>query len=209
MEIMFNVPNYQYRLVIHFVKNHPIHLLSHESWCDITMISHNTCQSTSMWCNNWTFPVCLELSLVVLKYWLPAVRIQNPAGLRRWNYLPHPYSLPLPSLDLVGRKWGCEGRGSAFIFWVGWLPPPYRAAGACRSAGGRQAPARGLRAKKNIYLHVGPCRLPARRQAPRRAVGVQNCKMWNQKYISVKNIFKNIRIKKPAKPCRILDPNRR
>ena len=24
--------------------------------------------------------------------------------LRRWNYLPHPSSLPLPSLGLVGRK---------------------------------------------------------------------------------------------------------
>ena len=43
-------------------------------------------------------------SIIVEKYWLPAVRIQNPAGLRRFFYLPHPSSLPLPSLDLVGRK---------------------------------------------------------------------------------------------------------
>ena len=30
--------------------------------------------------------------------------IKKPAGFRRFFYLPHPSSLPLPSLDLVGRK---------------------------------------------------------------------------------------------------------
>ena len=37
---------------------------------------------------------------------------------------------------------------------AGYLPPIHRAAGACRPAGGRQAPARGLRAKKNIFIYI-------------------------------------------------------
>ena len=111
----------------------------------------------------------------VEKYLLPAVRIKNPAGLRRFFYLPHPSSLPLPSLDLVGRKWGCRGKGWSFIFEEG----------ACRPAGGRQAPS------SNIKLQPFPLRphfLPTRSREGRGRVS---------------------EVIPPAKPCRILDPNRR
>ena len=37
---------------------------------------------------------------------------------------------------------------------AGCLPPLHRTAGACRPAGGRQAPARGLRAKKFIFIYM-------------------------------------------------------
>ena len=54
------------------------------------------------------------------------------------------------------------GRGS--------LPPPCRPVewrqGACRPAGGRQAPAKGLRANNFFYLYISPYRPPAVRQAP-------------------------------------------
>ena len=98
-------------------------------------------------------------SIIVEKYWLPAVRIQNPAGLRRWNYLPHPSSLPLWISWAVN-----EGaRECAQLLYLGGsLLPPCREAGclsplhrgrqqACLPAGGRQAPTRGLRAK-TIYI---------------------------------------------------------
>ena len=86
-------------------------------------------------------------SIIVEKYWLPAVWIQNPAGLRRWNYLPH------PSLDLVGKTEGAEGRGG--VLYLGWEPaaplpggrPPAANWWGGRSAGGRQAPSKDLCAK--------------------------------------------------------------
>ena len=103
LEILFNVPNYQCRLVIHFVKNHHIHLFGHESRCDITVMSHNTCQSTSMWCNNWTFSVCFELPLVGM-HSPCTVSICTPhlvffaARLQHSEFLPQRYSPDLHSI---------------------------------------------------------------------------------------------------------------
>ena len=73
----------------------------------------------------------------VEKYWLPAVRIQNPAGLRCCNSLPNPTSLFFPSMDVVCCKCRCVGGTSAFIW--GSLPPPCRAVGlpAAPPPGGR------------------------------------------------------------------------
>ena len=65
-----------------------------------------------------------------------------------------------PSLSLSGsrgQKMRARGKGRSFIF----------GAGACRPAGGRQAPAKDLCAKKfYFYLHIGPYRPSAGRQAP-------------------------------------------
>ena len=78
----------------------------------------------------------------------------------------------------------------------GSLPPPCRPVewrqGACRPAGGRQAPAKGHRANK-FFLFTYKSLPP-----PWRAVGVQNCKLWNWKYISVKKVFEKYKNKKDA-----------
>src|SRR6185437_14981575 len=88
-------------------------------------------------------------SIIVEKYWLPAVWIQNPAGLRRWNYLPHPSS---PLSGSRGHKMRTQREGAEFYICGGSLPPPCRQLvgrqGACRPAGGRQAPSKDLCAKK-------------------------------------------------------------
>jgi len=65
--------------------------------------------------------------------------------------------------------------------------------GACRPAEGRQAPAKSLRANK-FFLFTYKSLPPLWR-----AVGVQNCKLWNRKYISVKNDFEKYKNKKNAK----------
>jgi len=66
------------------------------------------------------------------KYWLPAVRIQNPAGLRRFFYLPHPSSLSLSPLWI---SWveneGAKGRDG--VLYLGREP-------AARQGGGRLPP---------------------------------------------------------------------
>src|SRR6185503_4900822 len=66
--------------------------------------------------------------LKVEKYLLPAVRIQNPAGLRRCNSLPHPSSLSPP----LGMSWEAnEGGGGSSAFYVegGCRPPAGRRVG--------------------------------------------------------------------------------
>ena len=66
-------------------------------------MSHNTCQSTSMWFNNWTFPVCFELTLVGM-YSSCTVSICTPhlvffaARLQHSEFLPQRYS---PDLYII------------------------------------------------------------------------------------------------------------
>ena len=83
-------------------------------------------------------------SIIVEKYWLHAVRIQNPAGLRRWNYLPHPSSLS-PLWISWAENEGAEGRiGVLYLRREPAAPlPPGRGA-----AGSLQGPLR----KKNLFL---------------------------------------------------------
>ena len=66
----------------------------------------------------------------VEKYLLPAVRIQNPARLRRCNSLPHPSSLPPP----FWMSWEAnEGGGGSSAFYIeGGAGEP---AAPCRAAG--------------------------------------------------------------------------
>ena len=49
-------------------------------------------------------------------------------------------------------------KGAEFYIWGGNLPPPCRPTtwrqGACRPAGGRQAPAKDLCAKKIIFIYI-------------------------------------------------------
>ena len=92
------------------------------------------------------------------------VRIQNPAGLRRCNSLPHPSSLPPPLWML----WEANERGGgSSAFYIGGsllppagrlpgLPPRHRAAGTYRPAAGRQPPLGAkMRLKINfIYIKV-------------------------------------------------------
>ena len=87
------------------------------------------------------------------------------------------------------------------------LPPRHRAAGTCRSAVGRQPPRRAkIRLKINfIYIKVPTARQEGGRGRPPRSrvLGVQNCKLWNRKYIYVKNDFKKYKNKKtPGWPGR-------
>ena len=104
-------------------------------------------------------------------------KLRNIGYLRFGSKILQGFASFFTSLSPLWISWaeneGAEGRGGVLYLrgepaapLPGGRPPFHRAAGACRPAGGRQAPARGLRAKKNyIYLHVGPCR-------PCRAVGV-------------------------------------
>ena len=79
---------------------------------------------------------------------------------------------PSPLSGSRGQEMRVRGKGLSFYIG-GSLPPPagragclrplHRAAGACRPAGGQQTPARGLRTKNYVYLHVGPCRPPTGR----------------------------------------------
>ena len=68
---------------------------------------------------------------------------------------------PLLSLSPLWISWAeNEGarEGAEFYIWGGSLPPPYRQVvgrqGACRPAGGRQAPAKDLCAKKIIFIYI-------------------------------------------------------
>ena len=89
--------------------------------------------------------------------------IQNPAGLRRYNSLPHPSFLP-PALWMSWEANEGEGGGKPFYTAWGSLPPPAgRQApcrpvewrqGACRPAGGRQAPAKGFRANNFFLIYI-------------------------------------------------------
>ena len=90
----------------------------------------------------------------VEKYWLPAVRIQNPVGLRRWNYLPHPSSLTL--WISWAENEGAEGRGG--VLYLGReLAAPCRAAGPLPPSGGAAGTRQGPMRKKNyFFLHIGP-----------------------------------------------------
>ena len=99
-------------------------------------------------------------SIIVEKYWLPAVRIQNPAGLRRWNYLPHPSPLlsPSPLSGSRGQKMRAQREGAEFYIWGGSLPPPLP---GCRPPaapplGGRGGshPPRISAQKKIIFIYI-------------------------------------------------------
>ena len=59
------------------------------------------------------FIYCLSVLCIdgIEKYWLPAVWIQNPAGLRRWNYLTHP---PSPLSRSRGQKMRAQREGLEF-----------------------------------------------------------------------------------------------
>ena len=77
---------------------------------------------------------------------------------------PSPLLSPSPLSGSRGQEMRVRGKGLSFYIWggacrpsagrAGCLPPLHRAAGACRPAGVRQAPARGLRAKKNIFIYI-------------------------------------------------------
>ena len=71
---------------------------------------------------------------------------------------------PSPLSGSRGQEMRVRGKGLSFYIWggacrppagrAGCLPPLHPAAGACRLAGGRQAPARDLRAKKIIFIYM-------------------------------------------------------
>src|SRR6185437_3810803 len=65
-------------------------------------------------------------SIIVEKYWLPAVRIQNPAGLRRWNYLTLPLLSPSPLSGSRGQEMRVRGKRPSF-YTGRCLPPLHRA----------------------------------------------------------------------------------
>ena len=81
------------------------------------------------------------------------IKLRNIGYLRFGSKIRQGFAGGITSLSPLWISWaeneGAEGKGGVLYLWQG----------ACRPAGGRQAPSKDLCAKKNyIYLHVGPCR---------------------------------------------------
>ena len=131
----------------------------------------------------------------VEKYWLPVVRIQNPAGLRRWNYLTHP---PSPLSGSRGQKMRAQREGAEFYISGGSLPPPCRAADPLPPTGGA---AGGLPPGRGAAGSLLKYKTPTLPSAP--SFSAHKIQRGERERGGVREV------KKPAKPCKIFDPNRR